>query len=424
MVRVPATRTSRSARDAPAARARPSPATAGSRSAEGSRRGAGGPLKRPGGPTFAERYNYALAEGGWRADAAQLAAVAHFEALEDRLWSAERERTGLAARTRRLLGLAGPGPRVKGLYLWGGVGRGKTFLLDLFCAHVGLPVQRNHYHHFMRALHQRLHGVPDVQDPLLRIAAAIGARYRALCFDELFVSDIADAMLLGTLFAALVDRGVALVFTSNTPPSGLYADGLQRARFLPAIAMLEQHTDVCAMDSGVDYRLRELRREPIWLVTAAGEADTALARRLALLGGEGSVGAGTLDLGGRPVATRLQTATAAWFDFTDLCEGPRGVEDYIAIAERFGVVAVSGIPVLGPEADDAARRFIALVDEFYDRGVKLLASAAALPADLYRGTRLEFAFRRTISRLTEMQTAEYLARPHRVDALEPGTTVA
>ena len=355
---------------------------------------------------FAELYRGALRTRGWQADPAQLAAAGEFVALEERLLAANG-----GGFLERLLGRP-PAP-VAGLYLWGGVGRGKTFLLDLFAQRAIVPMLRYHFHHFMQETHERLAALHDQQDPLVAVAAQFAGRCRVLCFDELAVTDIADAMILGGLFRALTDAGVTLVITSNTPPSGLYADGLQRVRFLPAIALLEDRTRVLELDSGIDYRLRELVREPVWVVGTGAEPDRQLAQRFAMLAGESAAGPGEVRVVGRPIPTRRQAAAAVWFDFAALCEGPRGVPDYIAIGERFAIVALSSVPVFDGTNDDPARRFIAVIDELYDRGVKLLASAAASPESLYRGTRLAFPFRRTASRLVEMQSRDYLARPHR-----------
>jgi cell division protein ZapE len=355
---------------------------------------------------FADLYARSLRNRGWHADAAQRAAVNEFEALESRLLAA-----GNGGILGRLLGRQSAA--AEGLYLWGGVGRGKTFLLDLFAARAVVPTVRYHFHHFMQEVHAELSRLHDEQDPLVAVARQFAGRCRVLCFDELAVSDIADAMILAGLFSALIAAGVTLVITSNTPPSGLYPDGLQRARFLPAIALLEACTRVLELDAGTDYRLRELIREPIWVVGAGTEPDRQLAERFAALAGESATGPATVTVAGREIPTRGQAAAAVWFDFSALCDGPRGVPDYIAIGERFALVAVSSIPLFDGTNDDPARRFIAVIDEFYERRVKLLASAAAAPDQLYAGTRLAFAFRRTASRLVEMQSRDYLAQPHR-----------
>jgi cell division protein ZapE len=270
-----------------------------------------------------------------------------------------------------------------------------------------------HFHRFMQDVHARLRTLREreLADPLATVAADLAASRRVLCLDELYVSDIADAMLLGGLFGGLATAGVTLVMTSNSPPTALYRDGLQRSRFLPAIALLERVTTVLEVDGGIDYRLRELKRAPLYLAAGPG-SDAELEQRFtALAGGIGR--GGDLEIEGRPISARRAHAGGAWFEFGALCSGPRGTADYIEIARQFHTVLVSDVPVFGSATDDEARRFIALVDEFYERGVKIVISAAA-PADrLYRGTRLEFEFRRTASRLAEMQSHEYLAKPHR-----------
>jgi cell division protein ZapE len=302
---------------------------------------------------------------------------------------------------------------VTGLYLWGGVGRGKTWLMDLFFA--SLPFserRRRHFHRFMHDVHDELKRLRQRRSPLDHIAATIARDTRVLCFDELFVSDIADAMILGGLFEGLWRRGVTLVATSNVPPGELYKDGLQRQRFLPVIALLEKYLEVLPVAGATDYRLRQLTRAGTYLV--AGAADTA-ARLEALfreLGGAQVQHGGTLQIEGRPLAVLRVGHGAVWCSFEALCAGPRSQDDYIEIAREFQAVFVSDVPVLDAEHEDEARRFVALVDELYDRNVKLVVSAAAAPAQLYRGTRVRALFERTVSRLTEMQSEEYLARPH------------
>jgi cell division protein ZapE len=234
-----------------------------------------------------------------------------------------------------------------------------------------------------------------------------------LCLDELFVSDIADAMILSGLFSGLVESGVALVFTSNEPPSGLYRDGLQRSRFLPAIALLERCCEVVGVDAGTDYRLRQLEKAPLYVTGDGPDVETALLARFeAIAGTPGQVG-GSIEIEGRAIPVRRLSADVVWFDFAAICEGPRGAADYIEIAHDFHTVFVSGVPSFDATHENAARRFITLVDEFYDRNVKLVLAAVARPDGLYRGDRLRFEFDRTRSRLTEMQSHEYLARPHR-----------
>ncbi len=304
---------------------------------------------------------------------------------------------------------------LRGLYLWGGVGRGKTFLVDEFFAE--LPVRekrREHFHRFMQDVHARLRRHRDFQNPLAQVAADIAAKARILCIDEFVVGDVADAMILGTLLAEVFRRGVTLVATSNLPPSELYRGGLQRARFLPAIALIEKHCRTMELDAGVDYRLRQLERARLYLGPADPDAEILMAtefERLADGRGDKDV---RVQVEGRAVRARREAEDVVWFDFRELCEGPRSAADYIEIARCYQTVFLSGVPLMDGAADDAARRFVTLVDEFYDRGVKLVLSAAAdAPETLYGGERLAFEYRRTASRLHEMQGRKYLARPHR-----------
>lgn len=303
-----------------------------------------------------------------------------------------------------------------GIYLWGGVGRGKTMLLDLFADRAqlaGVRVQRLHFHRFMEDVHSRLRDLQTAAhpDPLRTVAGAYAAHLDVLCLDELFVSDIADAMILGGLFAAFHARDLALVITSNVPPTGLYRDGLQRSRFLPAIELLEQVTDVVQVDAAVDYRLRRLEKAPL-VIRADAAADRQLEARFREIAMADGLADGLLSLEGRTLAYRRRRDGVIWFDFDAVCRGPRGTADYIALAREFHTVVVSSVPRLTDD-DNAARRFIALVDEFYDRNVKLLLSTTVELEQIYTGERLEFEFRRTLSRLTEMQSRDYLEMPHK-----------
>jgi cell division protein ZapE len=357
-------------------------------------------------------YQASIARHGYRADHAQLHAIGKLEALRHDLVRVPVARGGWL---NRVLGrprlAAGGSPR--GVYLWGGVGRGKTFLMDLFHASLAGASRREHFHRFMKDVHARLAALRLVEDPLARVASSIAAEARVLCLDELFVSDIADAMILSGLFSALDTHGVVLVFTSNAPPDGLYRDGLQRARFLPAIALIERRCEVVNVDGGADYRLRQLEKAPLYLDSAAASTRAELEERFASIAGTRGESGGTLQVEGRPIRVLRQSPDVAWFEFAELCEGPRGTADYMEIARDFHTVFVSGVPVFDASRENEARRFIALVDEFYDRSVKLVVSAAAAPGDLYRGERLHFEFERTRSRLAEMQSHAYLARPHR-----------
>ena len=357
-------------------------------------------------------YRESIARHGYHADDSQLHAIGRLEEMRRNLRRTASRRPGWLGRLLRLERSTQPAtPR--GIYLWGGVGRGKTFLMDLFHQRVEVPSRREHFHRFMKDVHAQLRTLQQVEDPLASVASAIAAGTRVLCLDELFVSDIADAMILSGLFAALDLRGVAFVFTSNAPPDGLYRDGLQRARFLPAIALIERRCEVVNVDAGTDYRLRQLEMAPLYFDSSAAGVDDDLAERFAAIAGtQGQIG-GELEVEGRTIPLRRQSRDVAWFDFAALCEGPRGTADYVEIARDFHTILVSSVPVFDITLENEARRFIALVDEFYDRAAKLVLSAAATPDALYRGERLRFEFERTRSRLAEMQSHEYLARPHR-----------
>jgi cell division protein ZapE len=354
------------------------------------------------------RYAAGVAAGDWQDDPAQHAALRELDRIHVALMAGGND-TGLLG---RLFGRAPAAPR--GLYLWGGVGRGKTFLVDLFFA--GLPLaqkRRTHFHRFMRSVHARLRAHAGERDPLAAIAREWRAQLRVLVLDEFFVSDIGDAMLLGRLLERLFAEGVVLVTTSNIAPSGLYQDGLQRARFLPAIALLERDCAVVHLDSAQDYRLRALTRSPVYRQPLDAQSDAWLEDRWHALGGDDAHRDAGVLVDGRRIAVRARSQGMAWFDFSALCEGPRGAGDYIEIAREFHTVLVGGIPVMGAGNDDAARRFVTLVDELYDRHVNLVCSADAPPDALYAGERLAAAFERCASRLVEMRSAGYLALEHR-----------
>jgi cell division protein ZapE len=302
----------------------------------------------------------------------------------------------------------------RGVYLWGGVGRGKTLLMDAFHASLGeMRSEREHFYRFMRGIHAELKLVQGRTDPLDLAAAHIAQRARVLCLDEFLVADIADAMILAGLLQGLFRRGVVLVATSNTAPRDLYKDGLQRQRFVPAIELIEAHVEVIELDGGPDYRLRQLERAPTYLDSRAPATAAALEQRFAALAGGEVARDVTLQIEARPLHARAVGADIAWFDFRELCEGPRSQNDYIELARLYGTLFITDVPQFTPADDDAARRFIMLIDELYDRGVKLVVSAAAAPPRLYRGDRLQFEFERAASRLIEMQTQQYLAGSHR-----------
>jgi cell division protein ZapE len=347
-------------------------------------------------------------------DAAQERAIAALDELYLRLVRRERARSSTLARwLTRWRGNEAP---ETGLYLWGGVGRGKTLLVDMFYECLPFDAKlRVHFHRFMLRVHRSLKRQAGTTHPLRQVADEFAAEARVLCFDEFFVSDIGDAMILGELLDALFARGVTLVATSNVQPARLYENGLQRRRFLPAIDLLQRHCHVMNVDGGIDYRLRVLERAPTYHWPLGPKADAALARAFdALVPDAGNVQRDSaLEVEGRDIRCRSCGDDVAWFEFAALCEGPRSQNDYIELAREFHAVLLGNVPVLRSTNEDAARRFISLVDEFYDRNVKLIVSAAAPVDELYQGERLRFEFERTRSRLLEMQSHEYLARSHR-----------
>jgi len=302
----------------------------------------------------------------------------------------------------------------KGLYFWGGVGRGKTYLVDTFFECVPFQARmRIHFHRFMHRVHNELKALQGEKNPLDIVAEQLASEARVLCFDEFFVTDITDAMILGGLMEKLFERGVTLVATSNIVPNELYKDGLQRARFLPAIELINKYCDVVNVDSGVDYRLRTLEQAEIFHYPLDAEAETSLRQSFESLAPEPGHAREAIDINGRAIKTRSVADDVLWCDFRALCDGPRSQNDYIELARIYHAVLVSGVPVMGAAQDDMVRRFINMVDEFYDRNVKLIMSGEAPIDKLYSGGRLEFEFQRTRSRLLEMQSREYLARPHK-----------
>lgn len=362
------------------------------------------------------QYETAVVTGGHHADPAQRAALLRLERLRQELIGDTRA-SGLQ-RVTRWLKRETSKTACQGVYLWGSVGRGKTWLMDLFFESLPcMDKRRAHFHRFMQQVHAGLRLHHDERNPLAAVAADLAAESRVICLDELYVSDIADAMLLAGLFAALIERGVTLVFTSNVPPSGLYRDGLQRQRFLPAITLIEKHCELICIDGSTDYRLRQLQRRPVYLQGSAAEQSTLLEEIFATLTEGGRARAQTntttLAIEGRELPIRQLGEGVVWFDFEALCLGPRSQNDYVEIAKEFQHVLLSDVPQFADTDDDAARRFIALVDEFYDRRVKLIVAAAAAPTALYCGERLRFEFERTASRLIEMQSEAYLASEHR-----------
>lgn len=366
----------------------------------------------------ASRYQQALAEGSYQPDEVQREAVMRL----DTIWQALTTETqpentaGLFARFGKLLGKRdAPASRepVRGLYMWGGVGRGKTWLMDMFFQ--SLPGERKlrlHFHRFMLRVHEELAQNQGHSDPLEIVADGFKAETDVLCFDEFFVSDITDAMLLGTLMKALFARGITLVATSNIPPDDLYRNGLQRARFLPAIEAVKRYCDVMNVDAGIDYRLRTLTQAHLWLSPLNSESAQQMEKLYAALAGTKREGGSVLEINHRPLATLGTANQTLAVDFTTLCVDARSQHDYIALSRQFHTVMLFNVPVMTTLMENEARRFIALVDEFYERHVKLVVSANAELFDIYQGERLRFEFQRCLSRLQEMQSEEYLRLSH------------
>ncbi|MCC5855817.1 MAG: AFG1 family ATPase [Idiomarina sp.] len=363
-----------------------------------------------------ELYQQDIASGGFVHDAAQENAVRHLQRLYEELIAAAQVKSGLRQRLKRKL-LNKPAQKpVKGLYFWGGVGRGKTYLVDTF--YNALPFEdkwRVHFHRFMHRVHDELKALKGQSDPLPKIAAGLAKEARVICFDEFYVQDITDAMILGTLMEALFSHGVVLVATSNIVPDDLYKNGLQRARFLPAIALIKERCEIVNVDGGVDYRLRTLEKAEIYHSPLDASADTNLLHYFQQLAPDHQAHSEgvSIAINGRKIPTRMEADDVILFDFQAICGGPRSQNDYIEIARLYHAVLISDVRIMNQDTDDTARRFIALVDEFYERRVKLIMSGEAPLEALYTGGRLTFEFQRCLSRLQEMQSREYLAKQHK-----------
>ena len=364
------------------------------------------------------RYQQALNEGSHQPDDVQREAVNRLDTIYQELTAKPADVVqsgGLKAAFGRLLGKKEPqvNAPVRGLYMWGGVGRGKTWLMDMFYQSLpGTRKQRLHFHRFMLRVHEELTALQGQSDPLDIVAERFKAETDVLCFDEFFVSDITDAMLLGGLMKALFARGITLVATSNIPPDELYRNGLQRARFLPAIDAIKQHCDIMNVDAGVDYRLRTLTQAHLWLSPLNADTQGQMDKLWLALAGATRTNMPVLDVNHRPLQTQgVENQTLA-VSFTTLCVDARSQHDYIALSRLFHTVMLLDVPVMTPLMESEARRFIALVDEFYERHVKLVVSAEVPLYEVYQGERLKFEFQRCLSRLQEMQSEEYLKREH------------
>jgi cell division protein ZapE len=353
------------------------------------------------------------AEHGFTLDASQLNAVEHLERLYEDL-------IGLEKMESLLVRLLARKRVVKGLYLWGGVGRGKSFLMDSFfnCAPVEKK-RRIHFHRFMQEVHQRMNALTGQAEPLAGVAREVAKDARLLCLDEFHITDITDAMLMRKLLEGLMEQGVVVLTTSNFEPDALYLHGLQRNQFLPAIDLIKQNFDVVNVDDGADYRLRELEKAGVYHI--GSDAGERMAREFIAIARHESAESGDLEIEGRAIPAQRHARGVAWFDFAALCDGPRGKPDYIELSKRYHTVMVSNVPRFGAGMADKLRRFVWMIDEFYDRRVKLIVSASVPAEDLIAEADDGDAFQanlnaslrdRLVSRLTEMQSHDYLAQPH------------
>lgn len=358
-----------------------------------------------------EFYDDAIARRGFQADDAQRRAVDRLQQLDDALVAFKRHRSNAFLKALDTSLLHTPAPR--GVYLWGGVGRGKSFLMDSFYSVVQLRRKtRIHFHEFMRGVHHELDTLRGISDPLDEVAKRLAKKYRLVCFDEFHVSDIADAMILHRLLKALFDLGVVFVMTSNYRPDTLYPEGLHRDRILPAIALLEEKLDILNVDGGTDYRTRTLERTPTYLTPLGADADQALRRAFDALAEVGDEEP-RLTIETRVVPALRRAGGVVWFDFATLCGGPRSQNDYLELANRFHTVMLSDVPQMSASLSSEARRFTWLVDVCYDRRVKLILSAVVPAEALYTVGALANEFQRTVSRLHEMQSVEYLRSERR-----------
>lgn len=361
------------------------------------------------------QYQQALANKDLNHDPKQLQVVDRLESLHDQICIrvSDDEGTLSSKITGIFKRVIVQNQDIQGLYIWGSVGRGKTYLMDLFydCLPQGVKL-RMHFHRFMQEVHHLLAKIQDEENPLEIVADSFEARASVICLDELFVSDIGDAMILAGLLEALFSRGITLVTTSNCKPDNLYKDGLQRQKFIPAIELIKNHTEVVELGGNTDHRLKYLEHADIYHHPLDNNAHEVMLNNFMHVSPEPGIENESLNIEGRSIQTIRCADGTVWLDFKDLCGGPRSAADYIEIGRCFNTVLISDIPIL-TNKDDLARRFITAIDEFYDRSVKVIISAETTAHELYKGQRLSFEFQRTISRLVEMRSHSYLARPHK-----------
>ena len=367
--------------------------------------------------SLTEQYKKALQQPDMVHDTMQEQAILKLEALNQALTSNNINTLLDAIKKSSPFKRHQPQP-VKGLYFWGAVGRGKTWLMNLFYEELDINEKyRIHFHHFMLDIHEKLDTLNKQKkrskNPLQEIARDLSKKYKLLCIDEFIVTNITDAMILSELLHALFKHQVCLVATSNRVPDDLYLNGLQRERFLPAIELIKRHTEVIQLDGGIDHRTSLLEQADTFYTPVTEHTHQKIEQRMQELAITPVAKNITLNILNREIKTISCSEDIAWFDFTVICTAPRAAQDYIELAQQFNTIIVSNIPVMDQHSDDKARRFIYLIDELYDRNVKLIASAAANPEKLYQGDMLEFAFRRASSRLIEMRSHQYLSQSHK-----------
>lgn len=359
--------------------------------------------------SLVEVYRQAVQKDGLQEDADQLEVIQCLQRLSAKFSNNKTlQRSWLSRRFLRR-----DTNSIRGLYIWGGVGRGKTYLMDLFYNNVPTTLKmRTHFHRFMQSIHGELKGMRHTTDPLEKIGRNFSKRCKLLCLDEFFVLDIGDAVILSGLFEALIENGVAIVLTSNTKPDNLYLGGIQRDRFMAAIRLINTRMEVIQIGEGTDYRLQAISGKTLYYDSLSSDTETSMQDIFDSWSADSTCDSGPVEILGRSIQTIGHTDNIVWFDFSDICDGPRSKVDYIEIANLYRTVMISNIPVLNWKLENQARRFIELVDEFYDRAVHLVASAESQINSLYTGKRLVKEFERTTSRLHEMQTDRYLSRIH------------
>lgn len=356
-----------------------------------------------------QRYEKAIASGEFSEDSQQKSAMQYLDTVYQQILVNRAKQRGLFSFLKKT-------QPPKGLYMWGGVGRGKTWMMDMF--YEALPTDnkmRMHFHHFMKRVHQELNQLQGQANPLQKVANIIYNEADVICFDEFFVSNVSDAMILGDLFTMLFNKGITLIATSNIAPNGLYKNGIHRDRFLPAIAEVEKNTTVMNIDSGIDYRLRVLQQAELYMSPLTKENIHWLANRFTALSNNQHISQQPILVNNREVEIKARTESILYVDFRALCMQPRSAHDFIEIANNFSTVLIDDVPELNDILADPTRRLIYLVDEFYDRRVKLLIRAEQSILNLYQGEKLAFEIERTRSRLLEMQSEEYLKLEHRLD---------